>query len=36
MKRAVVLGGGIGGVGAAIELKKKGSEVELYTGDAAR
>ncbi len=31
MKRAVVLGGGIGGVEAAIELKKRGLEVELVS-----
>ncbi len=31
MKRAVVLGGGIGGVEAAIELKKKGFAVELVS-----
>jgi sulfide:quinone oxidoreductase len=31
MKRAVVLGGGIGGVEAAIELRKKGLEVELVS-----
>ena len=31
MKRAIVLGGGIGGVEAAIELRKKGLEVELVS-----
>lgn len=31
MKRAVVLGGGIGGVEAAISLRKKGVEVELVS-----
>jgi sulfide:quinone oxidoreductase len=31
MKRAIVLGGGISGVEAAIELRKKGLEVELVS-----
>jgi sulfide:quinone oxidoreductase len=31
MKRVIVLGGGIGGVEAAIELRKKGLEVELVS-----